>query len=244
MEDRNPCRQFKRAKERPKKRKFTNAELARLERALLSLVSEGQLDEVVADLVRFLAFSAQRIGEAINLTWDSIDERRNLMGVDNHKTDDGGTVEKILPLNTHLKAVLKRRKAVMQGPLVFPSSVTGGPIKGIPKCWSRILERANIGLHKGERATPHDFRRTFRSHCGELGYPDSVGETFLGHGLGKVQGTYLHYGPHGLLGKAYQATADMIAAAMAGKNPKPGVPIQKKGNKKPSPAKSLPPEKA
>jgi len=218
----NPCHKFTRPTEKSKQRTFTVNELERLEKALTELVAAKELDASVADLVRFIACSGLRSGEALDLTWGAVGESRNLMRFDAHKTDKGGTRPKVLPLNSHLRAILKRRKELRTSDYVFPSAITDGRFKGMGKCWDRIREKAELEPLNGEVLTLHDLRRSFRSHCGELGFPDSVGETLLGHSLGKVKDTYIQYGPEGILGEASQATADWMAKAMKGGKPKVG----------------------
>lgn len=231
----NPCHRFRRTVEIPKTRTFTTDEYARLEQALTALVTEKQLDAAVADLVRFIALSGLRSGEALGLQWTSIDESRNIMRFNLHKTDRGGMVPKVLPLNSHLVEILNRRKRLVSSAYVFPSSVTNGQFKGMGKCWERIRERANLAVPNEADLTLHDLRRGFRTYCAELGFDDSTGNTLLGHGLGKVQSAYIQFRPDGLIGRASETTADWIHAAMHGKSPVIGVAVK--------PAKKVPPKR-
>jgi hypothetical protein len=50
---------------------------------------------------------------------------------------------------------------------------------------------------------------------------------WVGHSLGKIQDTYVNLSPEGILTIASQQTADWIAAAMAGQNPKLAQKIKK-----------------
>ncbi len=78
----------------------------------------------------------------------------------------------------------------------------------------------------------HDLRRTFNSTCAELDYPPQVFDTLLGHKLPGVTGIYTRMSANGILAEASQATADWLAAALGGKNPKAGekVPSQETKN--------------
>lgn len=227
----NPCRRFTRPSEKPKKRTFSIGELEQLEKTLQSLVKAKRLDETIADLVRFIALSGLRSGEALALTWDAVDMSWNIMRFHDHKTDKGGTQPKMLPLNTHLGAILVRRRAKKTGDFVFPSPVTNGLFKGMGKCWGRIRKQAAFVSKDGESLTLHDLRRTFRSQVAELGFDDSVGETLLGHSLGKVKDTYIRYTPGGRIGTASQVTADWIFLAMQGKKPKVGERAKPSGSR-------------
>lgn len=229
----NPCHRFRRTAEIPKTCTFSVDEYFQLNQALNALVNEKQLDPAVADLVRFIALSGLRSGEALSLQWASIDVDRNIMRFNNHKTDKNGTVPKILPLNTHLIDILNRRKGLLSSAYVFPSAVTNGQFKGLGKCWNRIRERAKLGVASEADLTLHDLRRSFRTYCAELEYGDSTGDTLLGHGLGKVKSAYIQFRPDGIIGKASQATADWIHSAMQGKKPRIGVAVEPDENVSP-----------
>ena len=231
---RNPCLGIVKSQEVARSRKFQIQEFAALEKAMVSLVANGKLDDMVADLVRFLALSGLRRGEALGLKWSEVEVDRNRMSFNVHKTSRQGTkqVPKILPLNRQLKAILTRRKGNRPGEYVFSSAVTGGQYKGFGKCWTQILEHSALSdLH------PHDFRRTFHSVCIDLGFTEAIGDILLGHSLGKVRDTYTQLGHDGSLGKASQDIANWIEAALQGRNPTAGKkvksPSQGKGSKKP-----------
>jgi integrase len=67
-----------------------------------------KLDPQAGDLIRFLALSGLRKGEALGLRFADVDLERGVMRFEDHKTSEqAGT--KVLPLNTHLKTILQRR---------------------------------------------------------------------------------------------------------------------------------------
>ena len=80
----NPCFRFPKEKETPCQRVLTAAELCRLEASISALVTAGRLDQVAADLIRFLALSGLRTGEAGNLKWTDIDLDRGVMVIRDH----------------------------------------------------------------------------------------------------------------------------------------------------------------
>ena len=59
----------------------------------------------------------------------------------------------------------------------------------------------------------------------ELGYPPAIGDTLLGHSLGKIRDTYTRLSMDGILRNASEDAAQWIAAAMRGEAPKPGVKV-------------------
>ncbi len=188
---------------------------------MLALEEAGRLDRIAGDLVRFLALSGLRKGEAENLRWKDVDLDRGTMTFHDHKTS-GKTGSKVLPLNAPLRAILKRRAGDRLGKLVFPGLVQDRPIQGLRNMWLRIL--AVEGCELGD-ATPHDLRRGFMSITVELGYPPAIGDTLLGHSLGKIQDTYTRLSMDGILRNASEDTAAWIAAALRGENPRAGVKV-------------------
>ena len=214
----NPCTRFPKSKEKPCPRVLTAAELARLESAMSGLEASGKLDQIAADLIRFLALSGLRAGEAGHLKWTDIDLDRNTMTIQDHKTL-ATMGPKVLPLNQPLRAILKRRAGALLGKLVFPGLKQDAPIQGLRKMWIRTL--AVDGCELGE-ATPHDLRRTFMTVTVELGYPPAIGDTLLGHSLGKITDTYTRLSTAGILANASEDAAQWIAAALRGEAPKAG----------------------
>jgi len=211
----NPCRKVAREADKPRKRILTAAELAKLEVALSALVQERRIELANADLIRFIAFSGLRRTEAMHLRFDDFDLDQNTMIFTEHKTDSAG--DKVLPLNTHLRLILKRHADEQVSPYLFPGLSLDRPFNGLGKVWERIRVKADL-----LDITPHDLRRTFMSTCTELGYPPAIGDALLGHSLGKIRDTYINLGPDGILAQATQETSDWIASALAGQAPKRG----------------------
>ena len=217
----NPCRQLEKAGEQSRTRTFTANEYASLEKAISDLGQAEKLDPQAADLFRFLALSGLRKGEAQGLRFADVDVEAGTMRFDEHKTS-GKKGAKVLPLNSHLKAIIQHRSSQQLGSYVFPGRSLTSHIVGLTKMWDRVLTQANMA-----GVTPHDLRRTFMTTCCELGQPPAIADTLLGHSLGKIRDTYLHLDPEGILATASQETADWIAAAMAGQKVKPGVKVAK-----------------
>jgi len=219
----NPCRKVTRLPDKPRKRILTVDELARLETAMVALVSAGKITPANADLIRFIAFSGLRRSEAMRLAFADIDIQRNTMTFQEHKTDRSG--DKVLPLNNHLRSIIKRHQAAKLSPYLFPGLTMDKPFNGLGKVWERICVKAKL-----QDLTPHDLRRTFMSTCTELGYPIAVGDTLLGHSLGKIRDTYTQLQPNGIMGQASQETADWISEAMRGRKPKVGEKVTETRN--------------
>jgi len=231
----NPCQDIEKNVEKSRSRTFSAAELSRLDTNMRTLVDQQKLDPSAMDLIRFLALSGLRTSEAKELCWKSVDMAANTMRFDDHKTSDD-TGAKVLPLNTHLKEILKRRQIDNTSAYVWPTlklepsepeesekPKEDSPLVGLAKMWARICEIEGANLVD---VTPHDLRRTFMSICTELGNPIAIGDTLLGHSLGKIQDTYVNLSPDGILAIASQQTSDWIAAALKGANPKLGKKVE------------------
>ena len=231
----NPCQDVEKNVEKSRERTFSAAELSRLETSMRTLVEQQKLDPSAMDLIRFLAFSGLRTSEARELSWKSVDIDVNTMRFEDHKTSEDSGV-KVLPLNTHLKEILKRRQIDNTSIYVWPTlrlepsepkesekPKEDSPLVGLAKMWARICEAEGANLID---VTPHDLRRTFMTICTELGNPTAIGDTLLGHSLGKIQDTYVNLSPDGILAIASQQTSDWIAAALNGANPKLGKKVE------------------
>jgi integrase len=231
----NPCGDVEKNSETPRSRVFSADELSRLELGMRTLVEQEKLDASARDLVLFLACSGLRTSEAKGLCWKDVDIEANTMRFEDHKTSEDVGV-KVLPLNTHLKEILKRRNVDNDSAFVWPTlrlepsepdesdpPKDDAPLVGLAKMWKRICEAEGAKL---EDVTPHDLRRTFMTTCTELGNPTAIGDTLLGHSLGKIQDTYVNLSPDGILAIASQQTANWIAAALAGENPKLGKKVK------------------
>lgn len=227
----NPVKGLEREIEHPKTRVLTIDELRRLELAIVYLAETGwkskkypnrqpfKLEPVVADLVRFLAFSGLRRSEALTLRWDALDLAKGTMTFAEHKTDQHGA--KVLPINAQLQSVLTNRMGQSLSVYVFSGLSMNKPFQGFGKLWLKIAEKAGlVGV------TPHDLRRTFNTTCAELGYPPQVFDTLLGHRLPGMQAIYTHLNPTGILAEASKATSTWIEAAMLGKNPRTGESVR------------------
>jgi integrase len=214
----NPCRKLERGREKARDVVFSATHLQALASALKSLVEDDELTEAIADLIHFIALSGLRRGEAVNLTWIDVDLETGIMRFAEHKTDKDGT--KLLPLNSHLQDILRRRAKDRISRFIFPGRLMDRPFNGFGKVWERIREAADL-----QGFNSHDLRHTFFTTSVELGNPPAIGDTLLGHSLGRIRDTYLTLRPDGVMAQASQQTSDWIAAAMSGVNPKVGEKI-------------------
>jgi len=244
----NPVTHFERPSEESRDRILSADELKALG-ATLRAFPVGKKDP---DPIRFLALSGLRKTEALELRWEDVDLVRGTMTFRVHKTSKKTGV-KVLPINSHLRAILEARAPVRWCPYVFGGyfrrvaqeqddgaikdhqEPTDGPLKSIKWTWAKAIEDAGLGSRAkvGRKlvfqpdVVIHDLRRTFNTVCAELGYPPQVFDTLLGHKVAGMAGVYTRLSPAGgILAEASQATADWIAAAMDGKQPKLGEKVK------------------
>jgi len=64
---------------------------------------------------------------------------------------------------------------VSTSPLVFPSSKTGGRLKGWTKLVAKLQRESSIDFRL------HDLRRTARTLMSKLGVPEDIAELAIGH---------------------------------------------------------------
>jgi integrase len=91
----------------------------------------------------------------------------------------------VIPLPPLSSAVIAAVKRFADTDLLTPgarSKRTGksAPISGWSKSWPKLLKAAD-GYGLKRKCTPHDLRRTFRSHLARLGVTDRVAERMLNH---------------------------------------------------------------
>jgi integrase len=191
----NPCRRFRRNRERPRRRYLAHAELAALGEALRE--EETKRPDAVA-LVRFLALTGLRKGEAMGLEWEDVAGRRASLR-------DAKSGAREVPLGAAAVAVLEAQRG--RG-AVRPFPIGSG---GLFKCWRAVCERAKI-----EGATVHDLRHSAASLGISRGLPLAVVGGLLGLRRRTTSDRYAHLLEDPLQQAAEDLSAE-VAAAMGGK---------------------------
>lgn len=122
-------------------------------------------------LLRFVALTAVRSGEASGATWDEIDMGEAVWTIPASRTKVGK--EHRVPLSSGARCVLSEAKALNGDTgIIFPARTAG-----------RIRAGSTGAMMKsaGVDAVPHGFRSSFRSWCAETGVAREVAERALGH---------------------------------------------------------------
>lgn len=135
-----------------------------------------------SDLLCFLRASGIRIGDALALRWDQVEDGRLRLLQGQEKTGEPLDV----PLSPKALAVLETIPKA--GPLVFP-----GPRKG-PRAYNRVLRVIQTAMAAADPPvvgkTPHDLRRSWAVELLEAGTSLELIAALLGQRTTRVAGRY------------------------------------------------------
>jgi integrase len=154
--------------------------------------------------LRIVLLTGVRPGELLGATWDEIDtdaatwtipvERQKMKPKMRSKARPF-----VVPLSPTVAALFEKLRHYAEGsPFVMASPLANGGEGG--RYTDKALIAAMRKLFDGKppllefaepHPTPHDLRRTVRTHLGEtLGIPPHIGERCLNHSLGKIARVY------------------------------------------------------
>lgn len=131
--------------------------------------------------IRLMLLTGARCNEACKAVWDEFDLDRGVWTLPGwrRKNPKPGRLlpDHVIPLPAGLVTLLRTIGPREPDKLAFPGA-RGAVIGNWPK-WTREM-KARLGID----ATPHAFRRTFKTMLGEVGAPPYVGSAALGHAAG------------------------------------------------------------
>ena len=144
--------------------------------------------------LRLVLLTGQRPGEVRRMRWEQIEGSTWTMPAGYRKKTKVDRGRPTRPHRVHLSplavAELARLRGLERDGFVFAARSKGGPYQAIDRHrLARTASRMSARL-KMEPWTPHDLRRTARSHWSELGVDPVVSEKLLGHALPKILATY------------------------------------------------------
>lgn len=145
-------------------------------------------------LVRLLAETGCRSGEAFNLTWNCVDEANGFITF--HDKQDWvtktETSKRTIPISDGLLAELQQLDRT--GQYVFPGRNDGEPVTTIKKAFATAVKAADI-RRNGEsvKITPHSLRKAYATWMAvDMKVPQPVLQAMLGHAPGSTV-TNKHY---------------------------------------------------
>jgi integrase len=148
-----------------------------------------------AELVDFYLGTGTRLGEALSLTWDDIDFKRNQLVIKGINAK--GKRNRILPFkySSGLRDILKSMKRRSDGKVFGPFDSHGKEQPQWREWWvGRFISKTltSIGL---PWATCHTFRHTFASHLAMVNVPIFTLQKLLGHAQIETTMIYSHLAP-------------------------------------------------
>jgi integrase len=166
---------------------LTDAELVAVWRAAQAIQDRAARGERVAGsfgaLVQLALLTGMRRGELSQLqrerhilTGDRAVDNR---GIDGERIHLPKTITKtVADHDIHLTALMRAVIAAQprgSSPLLFPSRVTGGRLKGWDKLVARLKDASGVAVQL------HDLRRTVRTLMSRLGVAEDIAELAIGH---------------------------------------------------------------
>jgi len=166
---------------------LTDAELIKVWRAAQAIQDRSQRGDRVAGafggLVQLALLTGMRRGELSQLqrdrhllTGERAIDNRGINGERIHlpKAITKTAADHHIPLTPLMRAVIAAQPRDLS-PLLFPSRITGGRIKG----WTKLV--AALKDASGVEVELHDLRRTVRTLMSRLGVAEDIAELAIGH---------------------------------------------------------------
>lgn len=154
---------------------------------------------VAVAVLRFLALSGWREGEALSLRRDAINRERGVAVLQDSKTG-----RSVRPLGEAALAIIDAQTPVVRNPYVFVGKESGQHLKEIKRVWTAARHASGVHVRL------HDLRHSFTTVGRELGYSDYVIAKLVGHVL---QGQTSRYGD--APDETVKAAADRVAMTIA-----------------------------
>ena len=159
----------------------------------LKTLSDSDIDELIAgatnkltrDLITFLIYTGCRKGEALNLKWDDVDLKNDVIAIKGTKTK----YDRYIPISGALKKVLEgiKRKSI------YVFNYRGKKLSNFRESFKTACKRAGLN---GLRV--HDLRHVFASKMVMSGTSLYITGELLGHRTPQMTMRYAHLAPYTL----------------------------------------------
>jgi integrase len=166
----NPCGKIKKPADVRRMRRLSDVEYAQMGKAL------GGATGTAASVIKFLAISGFRSGEALKLKWQELDIERRVVNLEDTKSG-----RSIRPLSNAAIEIIQSQRPTNE--YVFGGN-KGRPISDLRYQWDKL------GLDKS--VTPHVLRHSYASLSADLGLADHTIARLLGHTQKSITSRYIH----------------------------------------------------
>ena len=201
----NPVHGVVRYADGRRERRLSDDEYAAFGDALRVAEAQGKIWPAAIAMVRFLALTGWRSGEAQALRWSEIDFARRTARLVDTKT--GLSVRPLSYAACEVLRTMPRHSADR----VFPATRGEGPMVSFKKFWPKIAKLRELPAD----VTPHVLRHSFASLAADLGYSEPTIAALIGHKGHSITSRYVHSADAVLL-----AAADVVANRMDEQKPK------------------------
>ena len=200
----NPVKGIEKNPEQPRHRYLTEAELTRLDAALVA-----EPDRQLINILWLLLLTGARKGEVLAMRWEHLD-----LGEPAVWTKPAPAVKQArlhrAPLNNQARDILVVIKEENSGnvvrlspsPFVFAERNELGHVRDIKRGWERICQRAGL-----TNLRIHDLRHSFASFLVSAGYNLPMVGALLGHSQAQTTARYAH-----LMDTAQRAATETLGA--------------------------------
>ncbi len=204
----NPVHGVVRYADGRRERRLSDDEYAAFGDALREAEAQGKIWPAAIAMVRFLALTGWRSGEAQALRWSEIDFTRRTARLADTKT--GLSVRPLSYAACDVLRTMPRHSADR----VFPATRGEGPMVGFKKFWPKIAKLRELPAD----VTPHVLRHSFASLAADLGYSEPTIAALIGHKGHSITSRYVHSADAVLLAAA-DAVANRVAELMGEAKP-------------------------
>jgi integrase len=203
--DKNPAHGIRKPADGVKKRRLSDDEYRLLGQILQEKAADEQFETTV-QIIRHLALTACRRGEAVRLKRSEVDLDGSCLRLIDSK--EGASVR---PVGLPVLDLLALLIADEDEAFVFKGTVEGKPLVGFPKLWKKLFKDTALA-----DITPHVLRHSFSSIANDLGFTEVTIGALMGHSRGTVTGRYIHT-VDSLLVMAADTVAGYIRGLLDGK---------------------------
>ncbi|RZD15583.1 MAG: site-specific integrase [Candidatus Acididesulfobacter guangdongensis] len=145
----------------------------------------GATNKLTRDLITFLIYTGCRKGEALNLKWDDVDLKNDVIAIKGTKTK----YDRYIPVSRALKRILEE----INREYVYVFSYRGKKLSNFRESFKTACKRAGLN---GLRV--HDLRHVFASKMVMSGTSLYITGELLGHRTPQMTMRYAHLAPYTL----------------------------------------------